>query len=285
VNKGSTTTTITADIPDPSAPTQAIPVSVTVIGAGVTPTGTVDITGADINCTITLSSGSGSCSTVTFNTIGAKILTATYNGDGNYLSSWDTETHSVLNATTTTITSDNFDPSTPGDPVTVAVTVSGAGGTPTGNVDITGADVNCSIVLGGGTGSCAVTFLTAGAKILTATYTGDPSFTASLGTATHTVNKGTTVTTITADAPDPSLPFESVPVSVIVTAGAGVTPTGSVGISISGGQLSTCNLTLVAGVGTCNVVFNLSGTFTITATYSGDGNYLPSLDTEAHIVT
>ncbi len=292
VNKGSTTTTIYADLPDPSAPTQAIPVSVSVIGAGVTPTGTVDITGADINCTITLSGGSGSCSTVTFNTIGAKILTATYNGDGNYLSSWDTETHSVLNATTTVITSDNLDPSIPGDAVTVVVTVTGAGGTPTGTVDITGADVPCTIgALVAGTGSCAVTFNTAGAKILTATYNGDPSFTASLGTATHTVDKGPTVTLITSDAPDPSLPFASVPIVVTVTAAAGVIPTGSVGISISGGVPSTCNLTLSSAVplvppatGTCNVVFNISGTFTITATYSGDGNYLPSLVTEAHVV-
>jgi hypothetical protein len=286
VNKGSTTTTITADTPDPSAPTQAFTVSVNVIGAGATPTGTVDITGADINCTITLSGGNGSCGTVVFNTIGAvKVLTANYNGDGNYLSSMDTENHAVFNASTTIITSDILDPSTPGGIVAVQFTVSGPGGTPTGLVTITGADVNCApVLLVAGSGTCNVTFNTAGAKVLTATYPGDGSFTASSGTATHTVDRGASVTTIITDLPDPSLPFESVAVAVSVT-GLGVTPTGSVGISISGGVPSTCNLTLVGGLGTCNVVFNISGTFTITATYSGDGNYLPSLATTAHVVS
>ncbi|MDI6770896.1 MAG: NBR1-Ig-like domain-containing protein, partial [Anaerolineales bacterium] len=80
------TTTITADNPDPSTPGQAVTVSVTVSGAGAIPTGTVAISGADANCTITLSGGSGSCNVV-FNTFGNKTLTATYSGDGNFAGS------------------------------------------------------------------------------------------------------------------------------------------------------------------------------------------------------
>ena len=72
------------------------------------------------------------------------------------------------------------------------VTVSGAGAPPTGTVTITGADVNCTIVLAGGSGSCSpVQFNTAGAKLIKATYNGeDPLYAGSTGTATHTVNRG-----------------------------------------------------------------------------------------------
>jgi len=283
VIKGSTTTTIILDRPDPSIPTQAVEVNFTVIGAGVTPTGIVSVSGADINCSITLSGGTGSCNVV-FNTIGDKIITATYSGDANYLGSSDTEDHVVKNITTTTITSDILDPSSPGDMVTVSVTVSGAGAAPTGTVDITGADVNCSIALAGGSGSCAVQFLTAGAKLLTATYGGDANYVGSTGTASHTVSKGVSFTTITVDAPDPSVTFQAVTVTVTVT-GAGVTPSGTVAITISSGQPSTCTITLVAGTGTCTtLVFNATGTFTITAAYSGDMNYYESSDTDDHIV-
>jgi hypothetical protein len=289
VIKGSTTTTIVLDKPDPSIPTQSVEVGFTVIGAGVTPTGIVSITGADVNCSITLSGGAGSCNVV-FNTIGDKTLTATYSGDANYLGSSDTEPHSVKNTTTTTITSDNADPSTPGEVITVSFTVSGAGVAPTGLVQITGADSTCShsLVLGdAGSFSCNVIFNTAGAKILTATYAGDANYVGSVGTASHTVSKGVSATTLTpVDAPDPSVTYQSVTVSAVVT-GAGVTPTGTVGITISGtpAQVSTCTIVLVAGAGSCTVVFDALGTFTINAAYSGDMNYFESSATETHTVS
>jgi hypothetical protein len=64
------------------------PVSVRVTGIGGTPTGTVSITGADTNCTITLSGGIGSC-TVYFNDDyqDDTPLYATYHGDANFLGS------------------------------------------------------------------------------------------------------------------------------------------------------------------------------------------------------
>jgi large repetitive protein len=281
VSKGSTTTTIISALPNPSIPTQAVTVSFNVTGAGYTPTGTVSITGADVNCSITLSGGTGACSVI-FNTIGSKNIVATYSGDNNYLSSTDNLWHAVRNVTTTTITSDITDPSTPGDAVIVSVAVSGAGVDPTGLVHITGADTNCDITLAGGVGSCTVTFMTAGAKILTAKYVGDANYVGSETNSTHTVNKGPTTTTITLDNPDPSVTFQSVTVTVTVT-GAGVMPTGSVGVSMSG-VTSTCTVALVAGTGHCSVVFDTVGNFTITATYSGDGNYLISSDTETHTV-
>ena len=288
VIKGSTTTTITAETPDPSTPGQAVMVSFNVLGGGVTPTGTVSITGADVNCSITLSGGSGSCNVV-FNTIDpAKTITATYSGDSNYLGSSNTATHAVENASTTTITSLIAEPSLPGAAVIVSVTVTGAGIAPGGTVAITGADINCTITLPAT--NCSVTFATAGAKLLTATYSGDANYSASSATASHTVNKAPSTTGIVIPVvPEPSAPNASVTVTVLVTGagGSAANPTGTVGIRISGGQTSTCTATVdpLSGMGSCNLVFTAAGTFTITAVYSGDGNYFISSDnTYAHTV-
>ena len=83
-----TTLTITSDNPDPSEINQSV--SVSVIVSGGSPTGIVDIGGADTNCQITLNNGTGSC-TVIFTTTGMKTLTAFYPGDAAHFPSSDVE--------------------------------------------------------------------------------------------------------------------------------------------------------------------------------------------------
>jgi hypothetical protein len=276
------TTTITADTPDPSSSGQSVAVSVNVTGAGTVPSGTVKITGADTNCNITLSSGTGTCNVV-FNTIGTKTLTATYSGDSYYYSSSDTESHTVSTtraASSTSITADTPDPSIPGQVVAVSVTVIGAGSIPTGTVNISGADTACTITLAGGSGSCNVIFFTAGSKNLTAVYNGDGNYATSSDIENHYVNKGTTTTTVMADVPDPSTPGQAVAVSVNVS-GAGTAPTGTVVIN---GANSNCTINLSDGIGSCNVIFNTVGSKSLTAVYSGDSTYYSSWGSENHDV-
>jgi uncharacterized repeat protein (TIGR01451 family) len=191
IGSTTSTTTITADTPDPSTTGQSVPVSVTVSGSSGTPTGTVSITGADTNCTMTLSGGSGTCNVI-FSTSGTKTLTAIYSGNGTYASSSDTESHTVNNSglatSTTVITADSPDPSNVGQTVTVSATVSGSSGTPTGTVSITGTDSNCTITLTSGSGNCDVLFNSAGGKTITATYNGNATYGTSSDTESHTVN-------------------------------------------------------------------------------------------------
>jgi hypothetical protein len=90
-----TTTTITADTPDPSVVGQDVTVSYTVTpvppGSG-TPAGNVTVSDGTNSCTGTVAVGQ--C-TVTLNPPGAKTLTATYTGDSDFQLSADTEPHTV----------------------------------------------------------------------------------------------------------------------------------------------------------------------------------------------
>ncbi len=287
-------TNITSHIPDPSTPGQAVVVKVNVNGAGLPiPTGTVEITGADANCSILLlADGTGSCS-ATFNTTGHKTLTAEYSGDGHYASSSGTMGHIVIKGSTTiTIWADNPDPSMPGSPVLVGFSVIGGGVTPTGTVDVTGADVNCSTPLSGGAGSCTVKFNTWGDKTITATYNGDDNYLPSVDTEPHQV-RNTTTTVITSVFADPSTPGQTVTVNFTVS-GDGVTrPTGNV--SITGADFpSPCTVVGIVAdpidssksSGSCVVRFDTAGAKVLQATYDplADPNYAGSTGWFNHTV-
>src|SRR6266540_6021863 len=94
--KNPTTTEITLDDPDPSEIQQWVTVTVKVTGGNPTPTGTVQITGADTNCETPALGGNGTASCqIKFDTAGAKVITAFYPGDTNSLASSDVEDHTV----------------------------------------------------------------------------------------------------------------------------------------------------------------------------------------------
>ena len=92
-----------------------------------------------------------------------------------------------------------------------------------------------------------------------------------------------TTTTIMLDTPEPSLPGQPVIVTVGVTSDAG-TPTGDVTVSVVGGT-ETCTATLSNGTATCGVTLVTEGALTVTATYSGSADFVPSSDTEPHTVS
>ncbi len=255
--------------------------------------------------TYSLVSGSGSTDNASFN-ISGNSLRATSAFDYEARSSYSVRVRStdqgglytekaftitvtdVVENTTTTIGSDSPDPSVFGQNYTVIVTVSPASssGTPTGSVNVSdGTGNTCSIAsLSSGSGSCSLSSTTPGVKTLTASYSGDVHWNSSSGTAAHTVNRASTLTTITSDAPDPSELGNSytVNVSVAVVAPGSGTPTGSV--SVSDGT-NTCSITLSGGSGSCNLPSNTVSSLTITATYSGSTTHAGSSDTETHAIT
>jgi large repetitive protein len=281
-----TTTIVTANTPNPSAPGQSVSVSATVTpnlpGSG-TPTGTVTVSdGVGQTCMITLSGGAGSCS-LTPAAAGSDTITATYSGDANFTGSTSNGVLQIVNkaGTTTTVTANTPNPSAPGQAVTVSasVTANALGlGTPTGTVTVSdGVGQTCLITLSGGAGSCSLTPVAAGSDTITATYSGDANFTGSTSNGVlQIVNKASTTTAVTANTPNPSAPGQSVTVSASVTANAlGLgTPTGTVTVSDGVGQ--TCLITLSGGAGSCSLTPVAAGSDTITATYSGDANFIGS---------
>ena len=131
-------------------------------------------------------------------------------------------------STTTTIKSDNPDPSDVGQAITVAydVVVDGPGaGTPTGSVTVSDGVDSCTGTVAAG--QCALTLTSAGARSLTATYAGDGNFATSTSAAeAHSVTGGPTTTAITLDDPDPSVVGQPVTVHYSVTSAGGGSPTG-----------------------------------------------------------
>lgn len=267
--------------PSPSTVGQSYTVPITVSGSSGTPTGTVSVSDGSVGCSITLSGGSGSCSLAS-TTAGSKTLTATYSGDGTYSSAANTRAHTVNQATpTVSITADTPDPSVVGQSYSIAVTVSGAGVTPTGTVSISDGGSPCVATLSGGSGSCNLTSSTSGVKTLTATYQGDANYTTASDTEAHTVNGATPTVAITSDTPDPSAVGQSYTVSFTVSGSVG-TPTGEV--TVSDGA-SSCNGSLSAGSGSCALASTTTGSKTLTASYAGDAAYTSGSDTEAHTVS
>jgi hypothetical protein len=275
VGKANTATTITTS-PGTTVVGQPYSVNVKVAPAysGV-PSGTVAASDGTNSCTITLSSGAGSCSLVSA-AAGSGTVTGTYGGDSNFNNSSGTTTQTVNPASTATaITSVSPNPVTIGQSVAVnfavAVVAPGAG-TPAGNVTVTdGTGASCVGPLNSGAGSCLLTPTSVGTKTLVASFAsanGNYTASASLGVVLQ-VNKANSTTTVTL-SPNPA--FLAQPVTVSVTVGGnGPSPTGSISVSDTTG--ATCSITLSGGKGSCSITPKTVGTDTITATYSGDGNY------------
>ena len=186
-------------------------------------------------------------------------------------------------ATTTTITSDDPDPSVVGQPVTVQYGVANGevgAATPTGNVTVTDGVSSCTGTVA--VGECSITLTTRGSRSLAASYAGDATHHASPASASaaHEVDPADTVTLVTADDPDPSGVGEDVTVSFTVAAvppGSG-TPTGDV--TVSSGH-DSCTGTVAAG--SCTLSVTTAGTRTLTASYAGDGSFNGSASaTEPH---
>ena len=235
----------------------------------------------NVSLTVTNSAGTSTLQTFNYDSsaisdlkIGAFIGTSSMpmTNNGNPLTPATSQMITVVAATTTTVTS-SPNPSTYGESVTLTAHVTSAGGTPTGTVTFRdGSETLCTATLSGGSASCSTTTIPVGTQTITATYSGDANFLSSSGTTTQTVNQADTTTTASS-SPNPSTYGESVTLTADVTS-AGGTPTGSV--TFSTGSETLCTATLSGGSASCSTTTIPVGTQTITATYSGDANFLPS---------
>ncbi len=187
---------------------------------------------------------------------------------------------------TTTALSSSVNPSVSGQGVTFTATVTAnppGAGTPSGTVTFQDGGLNIAAcvnqVLVAGVASCAVTYAGVGSHSITAVYSGDADFLASTSAAlTQTVNQDPTTTALSSSV-NPSVSGQSVTFTATVTAnppGAG-TPTGTVTFQDPGVNIPGCVARpMVGGIAVCTHTFGGVGSYSVTAVYSGDANFLAS---------
>jgi hypothetical protein len=299
VNQDPTITGLSSSV-NPSVYGQAVAFTATVTanapGSG-TPTGTVDFLDTTSNSDL----GTGTLQVVngvnqaTLTTaalgVGGHTITATYQGDSNFLSSTASLTQTVNQDSTTTGLSSSVNPSIYGQAVTLTATVTAnapGSGTPTGTVDFfdtaTNTDLGSAtlqVVNGVDQATLTTAGLGVGAHTITATYKGDGNFLSSNGSLKQTVNQDATTTTLSSSA-NPSLYGAAVTFTATVTANApgSGTPTGTVDFfdTTTNTDLGTGTLQVVTGVNqaTLSSAALGVGANAITATYKGDTNFLSS---------
>jgi len=253
-------------------------------GSGI-PTGTVTfMDGAIPLGTGTLSGGKASW-TVSNLTVGTHNIKAQYIGDEIFESSMSGDIQQTVNkAVTATIVMTSKGTSVYGETVTftaVVKAVAPGNGTPSGSVIFrNGSDELGSVALSGGSASLAVSNLAVGNHFITAAYSGDSSFLASVSVDQQKVNKAGTETTVSTSK-GTSVFGETVTFTANVTPGfpGGGTPTGTVVFMDGATTIGTG--TLSGGSASIQVSSLAVGNYTISATYSGggDGSFLASAST------
>lgn len=234
------------------------------------PTGTISVAdGTGASCLITLPE---TACVMTNLTAGPKITTAIYSGDASYDGSPSGNApYTVVKANTSLALNSSANPSGPGAPVTFTATVAELPSgpvNPSGTVSFyDGAILLGSETVSGNQATFTTSALSGGAHSITASYSGDASFTASTSTS---LSQWVQIT------PAVSLGgFGLAQVNDTITWVATLTPAGPPAptgtITVADGTGASCLITLPST--SCTLTNLSAGPKSATATYSGDGNY------------
>lgn len=222
---------------------------------------------------VTGASGSGT-HTYTSTNSGTDMWTASYTPSGGALETSDPVPVTWMAPTVFTVTATPAS-ITYGTSSTLAE--SGLPGVSTGTVTFASGGVSlCTITRPATTCTTSVS-LDAGAYPITATYSGDGTYDGSTASTSLTVTTATTA--ITASATPPSVPYATA--STLAASGLAGDATGTVTFTSGVATLCTAALPLMS----CSTSTSLAvGSYPITATYSGDGNYAGSTASTALVV-
>lgn len=284
VNKDQTATTLVAPAAVVHGQATSFTAQVAATEGGGTPTGTIQfqVDGADFGSPAAVDgSGHATSSVTTSLSTGSHTVTAIFSGDSNYLASTSTgQTQLVNRADTTTSLTDSVNPTAHGQATTFTATVgvvAPGAGSPTGAIqfNVDGNPYGTAVPLTGNSATLTISNLHAGNHTVEATYNGDVDFAlSSSATITHGVNKAdTNITLTTSDAS--AVSGEPLTYSVKVTPvapGAG-TPTGNVQFYADGSPIGSPVAIDAGGNATSPVTSLLVGSHTITANYTGDGDF------------
>jgi hypothetical protein len=279
--------------PGTTTPTAGNPLqaTATITAAGATlPTGTVtfSLDGTAVG-TAPLVSGLSANLSFVVPTAGAHTLAAAYNGDSNYATSTAPAVTLTAGTAATTLLLTPVLPSgftTPvqGAPLVVTAAINATGPTPpTGTVSFTldGLAAGTSIVIAGAPSTAVVTLpgMTPGAHVLQAVYSGDTNYKTSSATPLDlSVAKSPTTIVLIPASLTPTAGGSVTVVADIASSNLGSTyPSGTVTFQLDG--VSQGSATVLAGLpstATAIVPITAAGTHLLSASYSGDADYLAS---------
>lgn len=216
---------------------------------------------------------------------------AVYSGDTNYLGSTSpTANFNVAQASATINLLSSLNPTVFGQAVTFNATLTGDG-TPFASPGVITISFNgtalgtCPVTAGATTvQTCAATVanLPTGTDSITATYTGDPNYTAPTPATVAQVVNTTSVTIATVSAPNPSTYGQNVAFTITLTGATNLAvPTGTVTVVDNGACTTSCtggttignSLPLTNGVATFSSAVLTGGPHNLVITYSGDSNF------------
>jgi uncharacterized protein (TIGR03437 family) len=257
---------------------------------------------------INAATGVATCTFELAGPAGAITYTATYSGDNNFLTSTNTTSLTANKAPTVTTLVAAPNPAALGTVVTLTATVSESpAGTPVNPATpfsgsftfglngtlYSGTVANSTVtscasavpVSAAGVATCSFEIYSAANTnyTFTATYSStDPSFQSSVGSTTLATTKAATGPV--SFTLSPTSPASGQPLTLTVTVAASGSPTllpaptGTVLITGSGVNITAAVVngvaTVTTGTGVGNLPVLFAGTFSLTATYSGDSNYL-----------
>jgi hypothetical protein len=277
-----TTTTLTVT---PTTSTSGSPVTLSASVVGLynnVPTGG-SVTFFDGATALETASLAGGVATASVSTlpVGTDTLTAVFSGYGNDGSS----TSAAVTATVNAANSSTILKIAPGAThygqlaTLTAQVLSGVAGGPTPTGSVTFLDGSTPIGtsgLVGGLAKLSIKTLGAGPHLITAAYSGNATYTTSVSAADSlTVDQDSTTTTLARSVSSTvaGQPVTFTATNKAVAPGAGV-PTGTV--TFSNGSTTLATATVVNGVAKLTISLLPVGSDSITATYSGDENFLAS---------
>ncbi len=284
VNQGPTTTSVTSNS-NPAIVGYNVTFTVNIYPPyGGTPTGLVTLyDGSTSLGTASLMNQYGqnyAQFTLSTLTTGTHAMTAKYNGNVSFAAS----TSAVLTQTvnlpaTSTYLASSVNPAAYGQTLSLVASVQPPGsGTATGTVTFfDGSSSLGTANVSNNTAQLSISTLSLGSHTLTAQYNGDTKFAGSTSTPmTETVNPSVTTTTVSPNI-NPSNLGQSIVITAVVVPSAGGTVTGTVtfldGTTSLGTAVVASNMAQLS-------LSNLSvGSHSMTAKYSGDGNFTASTST------
>ncbi len=278
VNKAASTTALVSNV-NPSVFGGTVTFTATVSPSGATGTVQFTVDGSAAGIPVTVVAGQATYSTNALS-VGAHPISASYGGNAAYLGSTSptvTQTVGPVLRPTSTVVTSSLSPSTFGQNVTFTATVRPVTGTgtPAGTVrfSIDGINVGGILTLNAqGRATYSTAALAGGTHTVIATYSGSATFAGGGSAAfTQVVNRAASAITLTSNR-NPSVFGQSVTFTTRVTpAGA----TGTVTFRIDGAAIGGPVTLNAAGQATL-VLRNLTvARHTVSAVYSGNGNYLP----------